>query len=306
MTPPVAVIDIGTNTIKCLIAHHDSSGWCFDTDTSYPTRIGEHTTQTGIFSEIAIERNLKQLNEIVTDLHNREITRICIVGTMAFRIAKNASHFVQLAREQLGIEIEILSGTEESRLAYFAARHGFVGSDGQIGVFDVGGGSTEIIIGNNSDILSQESYPIGAVQLTETYLAHSDPPTPGTMKAMETEISRVLSKGKRLSNGAGVVGIGGTLVSIAAIAIKMKHFDASVHGFVVDREELEYQWRMFQSQTIAQRKKIPGMDPARADVILAGTSIVRLLLDHWSVEEVKVCLQGLRHGLVRERFPEEV
>jgi exopolyphosphatase/guanosine-5'-triphosphate,3'-diphosphate pyrophosphatase len=211
-------------------------------------------------------------------------------------------------RERTGVELEIVSGETEAWLSYLAVMHGLrLDPSRRLLIIDIGGGSTEFIragghatefINAQSAKLQMASLQIGSVRLTERII-HHDPPTPREAADLRLAIDAELtSLGWKLETDL-LVGIAGTVTTVCAVALGMETYDPDrVHGYRLSRTEVERVLRLFGSMPLAERRKIKGLDPARADVIFAGTAILERVMSEAEVDSVTVSDQGVRWGLV--------
>ncbi len=301
-TPLQAVIDIGTNTIKCLVVRWQIGGdWKILSDTTYPTRLGEGLMNSGSLSSLAIARNVAVIKGIVEALRVRDCNSITVVGTMALRSASNAESFIEQVHDACNIEIQILSGEQESRLSYLAAMRGFHYADIPVGVIDIGGGSTEIVVGSLDSIVWSKSFPVGAVHLTEHFL-RKDPVEDFECDALEAALEVEFAELSSIAQLDKLIGIGGSICTIASVSMLLPAYDRErIHGFEISRVELERQYKMYRTLSVEERKTIPGMDIDRADIIFAGTCIVLAILHLFGVNSVVASDRGLRHALLMNK-----
>ena len=209
---------------------------------------------------------------------------------------------VEAVRERCGVGIEVISGEEEARLAYLAATSELdVGRDSLV-VFDTGGGSTEFTFGRAGRVEERFSVDVGAARYTERFgLDHAV--SDGAIAQAREAIAADLSRLDGHPRPRALVGLGGALTNLAAVRHDLAAYDPEVvQGTVLDRAEVDRQIELYRSRTPDERRKIVGLQPARAEVILAGACIVRTVLDKLQCDELTVSDRGLRHGLLVERF----
>lgn len=302
-----AAIDIGTNTILLLIVElADNGTFRVLGDHAEITRLGAGVDSTSRIGAMGEERSLQALKQYLASCRRLAVDEIVAVGTSALRDARNSGDFKERLRRELGLELRVLSGEEEAAYAYLAVRKGLcLRGENQL-VVDVGGGSTELIWGKGSEVYRMTSLDLGSVRHTERFLL-SDPVRDGEMDQLACVIDRELEKLAAVwRNEEAVftmVGIAGTFTTLAAVEKGLLRYSHSeVHGSLLSRAEVQRQIELFKSKTIAQRKKIPGLEPMRADVILAGALIIDRVMGLFRVEEVTVSDQGIRYGLVYERL----
>jgi exopolyphosphatase/guanosine-5'-triphosphate,3'-diphosphate pyrophosphatase len=310
-TPPAAApyasIDVGTNSVKMVIADLSDGGARRLYDSSVTTRLGEGMqAQAGRLREVPMRRTLDALAGFVGIAREQGVRGIAAVGTAALREAANRDEFLRRAQERCGLAIDVISGEEEARLSYLAVRRDpHWRAFPRLLVIDIGGGSTEIIEGepNGDAIAARRSVSLGAVKLTERYLK-SDPPTV-TQLAAAHQIAAEEFGSVTLSasnSGTQVVGVGGTMTNLAAIALQGRTDPESLHGHTLRADALEDLIERFASRTVAERKQIPGLDPARADIILGGAILLSQALAHIGATALDVSTRGLRWGVLYDRF----
>lgn len=297
-----AVIDVGTNSIKFHAAKKKADG-SLETvlDKNDIARLGEGLRETGLIAPEALERNALSVAAFAEKA--KELGAVPeIVGTMALRTAKNAADFASRVKELTGLDVRIIPGEEEARLSYLAVLSGLPLAGGELVTFDTGGGSTEFVYGRGTEMVRKFSIPLGAVRITEEFFA-DDPVRPGSVDAAVKEIRSSLTGGGVLGSPEVIVGMGGTVTSLASVKFKMETYDPDVvQGSVLTLAELKDMVAMFASMTLEERKGVTGLQPKRADVILAGTCIVCAILELLGASSFTVSDRGLRHGLAYELF----
>jgi exopolyphosphatase/guanosine-5'-triphosphate,3'-diphosphate pyrophosphatase len=302
MASKVAVIEIGTNSIKFCIGMLDETGHIvYITDTALPTRLGEGLDRTGLISSEACKRNVVAVAECVVQASEVGVSKIIVIGTAAVRMAVNAAAFRSRIKEQCGVDLHVLSEAEEARLSYEAVLYGLnVPSDGVLMTMDTGGGSTEFVFAEGDRVIRSFSVPLGAVVLTERWGmqdAVSDP----TLKQARAEIRDLLSRAGVCGPVALAVGMGGGVTALAAAAERLrKYTSGAVHGSILTAEKTEELLLAFASRNAAERKEFANFPPGRADIVLAGACIVKSAMELVGAGIMTVSAYGLRHALVRE------
>jgi exopolyphosphatase / guanosine-5'-triphosphate,3'-diphosphate pyrophosphatase len=232
--------------------------------------------------------------------HGAEV--IAAVGTAGLRAAPNAAELIDAVRNRCGLEVEAISGEEEARLAYVGALAELALPAGAVVVFDTGGGSSQFSLGRDGQVEERFSLPVGAVRLTERYGlddAVSEQALARALSAVAGELAPL--EGRPLPDA--IVGMGGAVTNLAAIEHALAAYDPDVvQGTVLDRAAIDRQIERFRSRSADERRSIVGLQPARAEVILAGACIVRTVLELFGRDSLTVSDRGLRHGLLRERF----
>ena len=295
-----AVIDIGTNSIKMHVATVSEGQISVLGDFTEVTRLGEGLHETGELDAAAIARNVDAVAAFQARASELGVETTVAVGTMALRSAANAQVFVDAVLERCGLEVEVVPGEEEARLSYLAVVSGLGAGQGNVAVFDTGGGSTEFIFGEGDEILDRFSLNVGSRQPTEEF-CKSDPVSPAELASMVAHLEREFG---RLEGGTdALVGMGGTVTSMGAVHHRMKVYDPDViQGSTLVLAEVERQLEMFRARTIEERRETVGLMPKRADVILAGVAIVMTVMRKLGATELTISDRGLRHGLFYDRF----
>jgi exopolyphosphatase/guanosine-5'-triphosphate,3'-diphosphate pyrophosphatase len=296
-----ASIDIGTNTILLLIAEMEEEEIEPLLDVETVVRLGEGVQRNGILSKGAIKRGLQTLSHYLKHCQERKAQEIYAVGTSALREAKNSDEFLKLVKERFNLSIEIISEEEEAQLSFLAVARDLQGAKSPILVVDVGGGSTEFILGRGDQITQWISLPIGSVRFTEEFLG-SDPIREEEWAKMERKIREFLVNIPHPRESFTMVAVGGTATTLASVEQGLEKFiPEMIHHFVLGREALKDQLVHYRTKTIEERKKIPGLSIARADVILAGGAILYLAMEALKCPFVLISCHGVRYGLLYKK-----
>ncbi len=301
----LAAIDIGTNSTKMTLADADDSGTLHIVqETAEITRLGAGVDAGKRLSDEAIARTLSVLARFAADARAQKAAEIVVVGTSALRDAANGPDFLARAQSETGLTIEIISGEREAQLAYAA-----VHADPDLGlpagfslvVFDIGGGSTELTLGGANGLERHVSLDIGAVRITERFL-HSDPPTEAEKAEAVRFIQSALAAFSPPERQPILVGIGGSVVNLGAVTLAQSAPPPNdVHGVLLFASDAQNALSLFTSMPLAERRALPGLEPARADVIVGGAMIVTALLAHFHSDRFLISVRGLRYGLLAER-----
>jgi exopolyphosphatase/guanosine-5'-triphosphate,3'-diphosphate pyrophosphatase len=220
------------------------------------------------------------------------------------RIASNSSELIDTVRERTGVEIEVIPGEEEARLAYLAATSALPVPEGELVVFDTGGGSSQFTFGRASRIEEQFSVNVGAVRLTEQFGLDAAV-SPETVRAAREAIAADLSALDGRGHVDALVALGGAATNLAAVKHGLAKYDSEVvQGTELDRSEIDRQIELYRSRSADERRTIDGLQPKRAEVILAGACVIRTVLEKLGSDSLVVSDRGLRHGLLAERFGE--
>ena len=295
--PLVAAIDCGTNSTRLLIS-----------DGSHPvvrlmriTRLGKGVDRTGRLDPEAIERTLDVLKEYRALMDTHGVTAVRMAATSASRDAANREDFLGPATEILGVVPELLSGTAEAEASFRGATAELDPADGPYLVVDIGGGSTEFAVG--SATLEQSiSVDVGCVRMTEKYLVH-DPPLAEELSNCLAEVEQYLDDVIRevplATTAARFVGLAGTITNVAAVEIGLPTYDPErTHHFVLTKAAAEDVFRTLATETIEDRKHNPGLEPARADVIVGGLCVLVAVFRHFGFSECLVSEADILDGLV--------
>jgi exopolyphosphatase / guanosine-5'-triphosphate,3'-diphosphate pyrophosphatase len=298
-----AVIDVGTNSVKFHIGERRADGeWTAVVDRAEITQLGEGLDETGRLGDEPIERTIEAIESMVDEARRNGVEAIAAVGTAGLRIASNSAELVEPVGKRTGIEIEVISGEEEARLAYLAAKASLGLGSGSLALFDTGGGSSQFTFGHGDRVDEQFSVNVGAVRLTERYgLARAV--DEDTLESVLGAISAELAALDGRSTPDALVGLGGAVTNLAAVKLRLETYDPdAVHGTVLDREEIDRQIELYRTRDADERREIIGLQPKRAEVMLAGACIVRTVLYKLGRDSLIVSDRGLRHGLLVDRF----
>jgi exopolyphosphatase/guanosine-5'-triphosphate,3'-diphosphate pyrophosphatase len=301
--PRLAAIDIGTNTLLLCVAEIAPEGLRPLVERSIIARLGEGLEASGTLRPAAIERGLGALERHLEEARAAGAVRVKAVGTAALREARDADRFLEEAKARFGIEIEVLSGEEEARLAFEAVartlEEGGEVAAGSLMVMDIGGGSTEFVLGEGREVRSVHSLRVGAVRATERFLP-DDPVRPGQVEALTRHLRGVLAGLPDAPGGAlEMVGVAGTNTTLAAMKLGLTAYDAgAIRRTRISLEDLERLIETLEARSVAERRRLPGLEPGRADVILAGAVIAREGMIRYRRETMAVSDRGLRHGVL--------
>jgi exopolyphosphatase/guanosine-5'-triphosphate,3'-diphosphate pyrophosphatase len=292
----LAAIDIGTNSARLLIA--DAQG----NELARPmriTRLGQGVDVTGSLATEAIERTVAVLREYRDLCDQHGVQRLRATATSAARDAKNSADFFDAAEQALRVRPELISGDEEARLSFRGATSGIAASRGPFLIFDIGGGSTELVVGT-TEPEALVSLQLGCVRMTERHLK-SDPPTDGEISACLADVrTRLAGVGKRLGvqRARLCIGLAGTVTALSAMQLGLQSYDASrTHHSRLTRSQVERLFDQLAHATIAQRRGLLA-EPQRADVIVGGAAVLVTLLRELAIDELLVSEHDILDGLV--------
>ncbi len=301
--PRYAVIDVGTNSVKFNISERSDDGsWRTIVDRAEITRLGEGLEKTGEISSDAIARTVDAIAAMAAEAQKNGVTAIAAVGTMGLRTARNSQQFIDAVKQRCGVSIEVIPGEEEGRLAYLAVKSGLGLAEGSLAIFDTGGGSTQFTFGHGAVVAKRFSLNVGAVRYTEKYGLGSVVSAEQLRAALDAIAADLARIGSERSPDV-LVGMGGAVTNIAAVKHGLAKYDPNiVQGSVLDRAEIERQIELYRSRSLNDRQNVVGLQPKRADVILAGACIVKTVMDKLGKDALSVSDRGLRHGLLIDRF----
>jgi len=279
----VAGIDCGTNSLRLLVADLSPQGELRDVHREMRVvRLGQGVDATGQLAPEAIERTRVALVDYAKILARTGVQRVRMVATSATRDASNREDFFGMVREVLGVDAEVITGDEEARLSFAGAVGELDPADGPFVVVDLGGGSTELVLGDADGVRAAYSTDIGCVRLTERCLPH-DPPTSEDIAAAEQVVRQTLARAfdeVPVSTARTWVGVAGTMTTIAALAMELPEYDAAtIHLSRVPLTRLHEVTERLTAMSRAQRMELGPMHPGRADVIGGGAIITRVLAD---------------------------
>ncbi len=301
----VAAVDIGTNSVRLLIADANPDG---DPPTlatldrrMHITRLGAGVDATHRLAPAAIERTTEVLGEYADAIRTSQATRVRATATSAARDATNRDDFFTAARAALGVEPELLSGDEEARLSFAGATVGLSSEPPPYLVVDLGGGSTEFSVGTTKPegVLSID---VGCVRVTEQFL-HSNPPEPEELSAAVSVVRDYLLDVERdlpgVHDAQTVVGLAGTITTIAAVEQGVPYSRERIHGFRLRREAAEDVFRTLALEPAEARVHNPGLEPERVDTIVGGAVVLVGIFRVFDLEELLVSEDDILDGLAR-------
>lgn len=283
-----AVIDIGTNSIRLLIASLKKGKIHVIHKAVNTTRIGEGVHQRRMLDKKAMDRTLQGLKAFKAQAEEYGVDCFFCFATSALRDSENREIFIERVQRETGLKIDILSGDEEAEM-------GFLGAAGAVeemtGVLDIGGGSMEAIIGRKGNILKAESINIGSVRVIEQ-IPLGDPVDGAQIRRMREWVRRNMEREwtpDQFSKVKGWVGIGGTITSLAAMHMGLiRYSSSSIQGCILTKEAILCILKRLVGLSLDERKRVPGLQPQRADIIIPGTLICHEWMEWIGVQEIQV------------------
>ncbi|MCA9296777.1 MAG: Ppx/GppA family phosphatase, partial [Phycisphaerales bacterium] len=299
----LAAIDVGTNTIRLVVVEvaSDRTFRVID-DERVRTRLGRSITETNALGDRAMADSAEAIAHFKNIAEGYGVNRLRAVATSAVRDATNGEAFASMIQSTIGIPLEIIPADEEARLAFLAVSSAFELGTNEVAVVDVGGGSTEVVLSSGEVIERICPLRLGAVKLTEQFGAQSAI-TGESYKAMRQYIRRHLRKkiGKPPFTPNLLIGTGGTFTNLAAMVMNRgvsgdvsENMPQSVRGYELQRSELKHFLNLLRKMPASERQGVPGLKADRADIIVAGLTIVDCLLKYLGVNRVRIHDQGIR------------
>ena len=297
-----ATIDVGTNTVRLLVADADTDGtYRAIFQEQVITRLGERIQETGTLSDMAVERTIRVLQRFAQTAKEHRVQEVLAVTTSAAREAKNRAEFLDRARREAGIDLVVISGEVEATLTALGVAHALGPDHATMLIVDIGGGSTEFSAFEQGRVTGYVSLPIGVVKLTEAHLK-GDPPSREELESAATSIRqsiRQVPASLTIPPAAILAATAGTPTTLAAIDLRMTTYDGErVTGHRLSRGRIQELLDHLCSLPLTRRSQVVGLEPARADVIVAGTLLTREILDLFGFDELTVSDGGLREGVL--------
>ena len=303
-TSAFAAIDIGSNSTNLLIV--DSKGVEIVREVNV-TALGEGVGKTGTLSQVAMDRTMAVISRYANLVRQHE-ARLAITGTAACRMASNTTDFFARVQQTTAVSPRLLSASDEANLAWHGAVASLSPIDGVTMVVDIGGASTELTIGDSRDgaavVHDSVSLPYGVVTLTEAEL-HGDPPRPeelaNAISIVSDAVDNAVIERPALGDAARVVGVAGSIVTIAAVELGLQHFDATrLHEMVLSRAAAEDVFRTLATEALKDRIHNPGLPLERAGVIVGGCCLLVAIMRRLHLDHIIVSTHNLLDGVIAE------
>ena len=295
----VAAVDCGTNSIRLLVADVEQGRKTDLHREMRVVRLGQGVDRTGTLAPEAIDRTRAALIDYAATCRSLDVQATRMVATSATRDARNSSDFHDMVVRTLGAEPEIVTGDEEAALSFDGATRELDPLDGPFLVMDIGGGSTEIVLGT-SHVEAARSVDVGCVRLTERHL-HDDPPTPDQVAGAEADIDNALVLVRQtvpVEKARTAVGLAGSVTTVAALALDLPSYDAErIHLSRILAADVRGVSDRLLGMTHDERAALPVMHPGRVDVIAAGALVLATLVDRFRLPEVLVSEADILDGI---------
>lgn len=298
----LAGIDIGSNSIRLMIAEvaEDHSGYKVLDDHKETTRLAHGLSVSNKLTPEAMSHSLNALRRMKALIDGHKVHHVETIATSAVREASNGQEFVQLVQAHLGLTIEVISPDEEGRLSFLSANRRFDLRDQQVLLLDLGGGSGELIFAAHGVVEEIHSLPIGSVRMTEACIQH-DPPRKSELKAVRKRLKKLLGEAMPVAafRPHFMLGAGGTFTALANISLRMRNIDRrGVGGYELTRSEVRHVLDHLCFLPLAARRTVPGLNPDRADIIIAGIVVIERIMKWMQVNRLVIHDQGVRDGLM--------
>lgn len=293
-----AAFDVGSNTVLALVVEAVNGGLNRIDDFTRITRLGRGVDANGKLDPASAKLTLDAIVEMAGKARALGAERIVGVATAALRDASDGAAFIAQVKQLAGFDLEVITGQTEAELSYLAVKRGLpLDPAAKLLIVDIGGGSTELIRAEPGSPTEAISLQMGSVRLTERLVKH-DPPTSVDAAELRLAADEKLKDLHWSYQPDELVGIAGTVTTIATVALGLKEYDPKlVHGHHLTHDEVTRTLLKLASVPLAERKKLPGLEEGRADVIFAGGAILERIMAHFHLNDVVVSDQGVRWGL---------
>ena len=294
----IASLDLGTNSLILVVAEWDGTTFTPLFEDVQVVRLGQDLAKRGSLHPKAKRRCLKELRNFSEKIDQFEVKNVLAAGTAALRNAGDGAKFVQEIEDQLGFRFKIISGDEEASLTFKAIQHEFSDLAQQFIMIDIGGGSSELVVGDGDIILSKTSLEVGTVSFTERFIQH-DPPTIEELNAASSSIAELMHQFSVSLSSSMAVGVAGTVTTLKAVDVEMDEYDPSaVHQSQLNKDDVVRLGNLFRSMPTKERIKLKGLPTKRADIIPMGATILETFMVELNLESIYVSDRGLRWGLL--------
>lgn len=306
----LASIDIGTNSTRLLITDYQNNKFIPLERKMKITRLGKNLDENDMILDGSASKTVEVLSDYQRLIEDYDVKKFRVVGTSAVRKASNSDWFISCVYKQLGMKIDVVSGQEEARLSFYGAVRDIdlnyqdykAELNGKILVVDIGGGSSEFILGDcNYNLQLVESLNLGCVSLTEKFIGSSIPDT-NSLSQMQQYVVNELEEttGKiNLYKPAFIIGVAGTITTLAAIDLKLAAYNSEkIHRHILSLKKIENIYKILCRLDLKGRKKVVGLHPGRADVIIGGTAIVLGVLKLLDVKDILVSERDILDGII--------
>jgi exopolyphosphatase/guanosine-5'-triphosphate,3'-diphosphate pyrophosphatase len=307
----LAGIDIGTNTLRLLVAEIGPDLFRELHSNRKITRLGQGLDRAGVLSHEAQQRTLNALIVFADEIRARRAVHVAAIGTSALRDAGNSAEYLATVQRKTGLAIHVITGEEEARLTMLGVARGVSaatrtgGSPSSAFVIDIGGGSTELIGATPEGAVRSASLPLGAVYLTERFIKH-DPPALDEVQRLRNAIKASLERlgtGMTPAPDAVFIGTAGAITTLAAMDQGLAMYEPDkINGYTMTKTTIDTIVEKLGASSLAQRRKIPGLEQGREDIILAGAVVTQEIMEQFGFQTMIVSDWGLREGIVLDLY----
>ncbi len=299
----IAIFDIGTNSIHMLVVEvREDLSFKILGHEKDTTRLGDGSFETKMLSAFSMQRAFEVIERFYKIAQRSQIKRMVAVATSAVREARNGGEFVDAIAKKTGMKVQVITGEEEGRLIFLGAKSSVETDSENALVIDIGGGSAELILGNDKGILFLESFKLGVARLTDHFI-HRDPPSKNEIRELENHIRHELQKAIKKIKKIGfskVIGTAGTMINLASMA----HVESEsaplrlVNHYEFKKRDLEKVCKKITRADLEERFHIPGLDPKRADIIVAGGVLVSRIVKMLGINQITLSDKAIREGII--------
>ncbi len=294
-----ASIDIGTNTILMVVADlHDDGTLTPVYEGQKLPRLGKGVDANRAITQDSIDRVIEVLHSFKHKAYELHASKIFACGTSALRDARNCEEVLQIIKQKTDMHVEIISGEKEAEYTYYGALSGVPQTNEPVGILDIGGGSTELVVGKAGSMVSRSSIDIGCVRLTEQYFPVL-PPAHSNIVAATNHINNFIREQSQNYKIDKLIGVAGTVTTLAAIVKQLEHFSPeSIDNFTLSKETIDSLFSKFSGYSLEEMKRIPQIISGREDILLAGIIILKAYLSFLQQNSIIVSSRGLRYGQI--------
>ena len=296
----IAAIDIGTNSTRLLIVDYIDCEYNILERDLITTRLGEGVDKNGYLNKKAIKRTIEALEIYNNKIKEYGVDETKVVGTSALRDVKNNQNFVELVKEKTSFNLEVISGNKEASYIYIGVKSDI--NKENFLISDIGGGSTEFIWKKNDKVI-EKSLDIGAVRLTERNIENKNKAlTNNNYNALKTEIKEIIEGSEINSDKADkMIGVGGTITTLAAMDLELVEYDSQkIHHYLLSKKKIDEIFVKLSQSNLDERKNMKGLNEGRADIITAGTVILKLIMEQFDFKEILISERDILFGLINE------
>jgi exopolyphosphatase/guanosine-5'-triphosphate,3'-diphosphate pyrophosphatase len=300
-----ASIDLGTNTVRLLVAKRDGKGFKPLYSNQVITRLGEGLSNGGVLIDRAMERTVSAVLNFKNEASKYKPSAIWVVATSAVREAKNRSEFISRVKEKTGIELEVIPWEEEASMTLLGVFSGIDSGIKNALIFDIGGGSTEYVFTEDRKLINSVGTDLGVVHLSERHIT-KDPVDDEELNILESVISNTINDVRNQINSSLItrhssllIGTAGTVTTLAALDLNLYPYDpAKINGYALRLENVKSLLKRLKTMTVKERRNIPALEKGREDLIIPGAVIVIKTMEIFGFDSMVVSDYGLREGVI--------